>query len=929
MIIDYNNSQRYASLAGVWELALSEQHNKAGIINLPGTTDEAQKGELNNKRECEHLSRRYKFTGPAWYYKTISISPEQSTKNIELYLERTRLSTVWLDDREISSFESLSVPHRHKLGKLKAGEHRISICVNNDPEINIGGGHANSDQTQTNWNGILGDITLISTPDIALRQVRILSQVDDNSALVRTTFQNNTGKDCPCTLSFCAASFNSDASHSREKQVQVTIKPGQSEQQFTLEMGDDYLKWSEFTPNLYQLEATLKSEFGDDQIIAEFAMRDFRAEGTQFAINGLKTFLRGKHDACVFPVTGYAPMDLDSWLDYMKIMQEYGINHIRCHSWCLPEAAFRAADRLGLYLQPELPNWNCLLQAERKTKEDVILDGFGRSEDTSQKYDPNIKTDAEIYMAKEGLAILQEYGSYASFVMFALGNELAGNTTVMKRLVDKFRSTYTDKLYAQGSNNHFNDPELQPGDDYWSTFSVKKYEHDSLDHQVRASFSYANQANGGAINALVPGTEFDYSKAIEEIKLPIVGHETGQYQFFPDFDEMDKYTGVLEACNVEISQELMRKNGILEQWKDFNRATGRFASLLYKEDMEQGIRTPGFAGFQLLDLQDFPGQGTALIGILDAFMENKGHITPDEWRASCDQVTILGRFKRYTWHAGDKFTAAIQLANFGPTNITDSLNWEIVDENETVVVSGSKDINAPQGELTTISKIAVTLPDLQYSQCFSLNLSCGDIKNSYPLWVYTIPNESKQEVEIIRKLDQQLLDKIATGGNYLWMPDFEQIESISYGGLFMTDYWSFSMFKTICEGVGKEVSPGTMGMLIQNEHPALSGFPSDYHSNWQWRNVTVNSRPIRLAEIDSRLTPIVQPIDNMWRHEKLGLLFEFKLGKGNILCASTDFATFADHPENQALQNSLKHYINSENFNPNVEIKREQLARLV
>jgi hypothetical protein len=55
-------------------------------------------------------------------------------------------------------------------------------------------------------------------------------------------------------------------------------------------------------------------------------------------------------------------------------------------------------------------------------------------------------------------------------------------------------------------------------------------------------------------------------------------------------------------------------------------------ALCYKADIEAALRTKDFGGFQLLDLHDFPGQGTALVGVLDPFWGEKGYISPAEYK---------------------------------------------------------------------------------------------------------------------------------------------------------------------------------------------------------------------------------------------------------------------------------------------------------
>jgi len=112
------------------------------------------------------------------------------------------------------------------------------------------------------------------------------------------------------------------------------------------------------------------------------------------------------------------------------------------------------------------------------------------------------------------------------------------------------------------------------------------------------------------------------------------GHEIGQWTFFPNFAETKKYTGVLAAKNFDLVRDDLAAKHMLDLVPRFVDATGRHAVLLYKEEIEVLLRTHGHAGFALLDLHDYPGQGTALIGLLDPFWDSKGFVTPNSTGAT-------------------------------------------------------------------------------------------------------------------------------------------------------------------------------------------------------------------------------------------------------------------------------------------------------
>ena len=117
--------------------------------------------------------------------------------------------------------------------------------------------------------------------------------------------------------------------------------------------------------------------------------------------------------------------------------------------------------------------------------------------------------------------------------------------------------------------------------------------------------------------------------------------KSGEFEVTPDFREIPKYTGVLKARNLEIFQQRLKDANMLDLSHDFMRASGALAAICQREDIEAALRTPGFGGFQWLDIQDFPGQGTALVGMLNVFMESKGITTPEKWRQFCCETVPL------------------------------------------------------------------------------------------------------------------------------------------------------------------------------------------------------------------------------------------------------------------------------------------------
>ncbi len=896
------------NLAGQWRFALDV--NNAGIkdkwfektlddtIQLPGTTDENRKGTLNNARETSRLTRVYTFAGSAWYQRDINIPAEWSNKRITLFLERTKNSRIWVDGNGLGSQNSLVAPHIYSLGPLSTGRHQLTLRINNSEYPPIGDPHQNSDQTQTNWNGVIGKIELAAADPIYIDEVQVYPDVAAKTVKVRVSVINTIGLTANSTLTLKAS--KTQGTQQEVKPVSIHFpagdKPAVVEVNYPL--GDNAQYWDEFSPVLYRIAVSLDAssagkKYADNKEVV-FGLREFKAKGTQFNINGRTTFLRGKHDACVFPLTGYPPMTVEGWLKVFNIAKSYGINHYRFHTWCPPEAAFEAADQAGIYMEPELPNWA----------------NFG---------EPN----HDNFCLAEGERLLKTFGNHPSFVMLALGNELGGKQELMAPVVRQLRLLDSRHLYAQGTNNWFG--MVDPNDDFWVSWQVRW-------QKIRGSYA-AVDTPLGHIQIGPPGTDKDYTREIKGITVPVISTEIGQYQIYPGYREIDKYTGVLRARNFEIFRDRLKQNGMLDQADAFFRASGALAVLCYREDIEAALRTRGFGGFQLLDLQDFPGQGTALVGILDAFMDSKNLIEPALWRRFCCETVPLIRMSKYTWTAGETFNAKAQVANFGPSDINDAMCvWNLRNFQRGTTLSGQLPVqNISQGTLMSLGDINVPLKDIASPTKLTLMFAIIGTKfiNSYDIWVYPDKvDTSAGNVIISRKYDDATREALSVGKSVLLIPEANDLNN-SLPGMFAPDFWNYGMFKKLAEERKVPVAPGTLGILCDPNHPALTDFPTEFHSNWQWFNLLQNSRTIILDAMPAGYRPIVQVVDNLERAKKLGNVFEVKIGKGKLLVCSINLPAIQDKPEARQLLHSLLRYMNSDRFEPKTTIDDTTLGRIL
>ncbi len=862
-------------LAGQWRFSLDA--GKEGVqkeffnrdlpqrITLPGSTDQAHFGTANTaKPTLDGLYRRYIYEGPAWYQRDVDIPANWRGKHVTLFLERAHWVTrVWLDSNALGTQDSLIAPHVYDLGTaLAPGKHRLTICVDNTKKIDLGRFVSiNYEGTQTNWNGLIGRLELRAEDPVSIADVQVYPDAAHKLARVRVTLSNRTGQPVDGDLTISAT----PAIPAVKTKFSVTGEPAIVIVE--LPMGATVRLWDEFSPALY--EASIAMTAGGGKFTAStkvrFGMRDFATKGTQFTLNGRAIFLRGTLECAIFPRTGYPPADVPAWTRIYRILKSYGLNHLRFHSWTPPDAAFTAADQEGILLQVEGP------QANVPAGRDPARDSF---------------------LEQEMLRIVRTYGNHPSFVMLTPGNEFGGPMELITRWVDMLIKEDPRHLYSSASNNNLITPNRQ--------FTVS--------------------ARPRGIQG--PGTEIDFRDVMSKQDRPLVGHEIGQWTFYPNFAEIPKYTGVLAAKNFELVRGDLAAKHMLDLAPRIVQATGQQAVLLYKEEMEVLMRTPGHSGFALLDLHDYPGQGTALIGILDPFWDSKGFVTPEQHRRYAGPTVPLLRMPKRTYTADETFHGTVDLAHFGPADLQRAQpEWTIRDQRGRVIASGSLPaIAAPTGQLTALGSFDAPLGKAPAPAKLTVSVSLRGTAfvNDWDIWVYppaaTLP--APPDVFIARAWPEAA-QALEDGRKVLLFPSTVN-PAMSRPGKFLPVFWSSIWFPNR--------PPGTMGILCDPKHPALAQFPTDSYSNWQWYDLLQNSRTMILDGTPTNFRPIVQVLDNFERNGKLANLFEARVGKGRLLVSTIDLSS--NSPAAKQLLRSLQGYISSTSFHPSAELPASLLQSL-
>lgn len=848
-------------LSGQWQVKLDAEKQETmpqaypETMMLPGTTSAAGLGMPNPAKERGCLTDAYRFEGAVWFMRTFTAGNWTGEQTM-LTLERTRKTTVYLDGRPIGHQESLCTPHRYFLPPVHAGEHTLVIRVDNT-DYPTRGGHLTSPDTQSNWNGITGEISLTVA----------------HTLLTDLTVRPDLRRGCLRVHGHIIGAPDG---------VAGIVLPGQMEHLLPYRRGvldgECPLKgneafWDEAHPEIH----TISIDLDGDVYETTFGLRDVRTLGRRLLINGRETFLRGKVDNLLYPKTGYTPTDVASWMTILGIAKEYGINHYRYHTACPPDAAFTAADLLGVYMAPELPFWGTV------------------AEEGEEGYDERERD----FLFQEGFRILREYGHHPSFLWLSLGNELWGSKDVLNRMMRAYREADDTKLYSSGANNYQFVPDVL---DEENVFVGVRLGRERL---IRGSYAMCDAPQGivqttapeSVSNydaSIVPETlgqsgeagkvQIQYGTGVKEVDaqsadalipdVPVISHEVGQYVFYPDFSEISHYTGPLKPRNIEAMRENLERAGLYGEHEAFFRQTGYLAVDCYKREIETLLRSREVSGFQLLDLQDYTGQGTALVGVLNAMMENKGLISAEEWREFCAGTVVLGEFASFTGVMGEDIRFDVQISECDPEKQHTCIRCTLMD-GERELYACDVTPGARQGRLT--DAVSVTFPAECYRDAMQeritgltvvLTLADGT-RNHYPIWLIP-PVDIRITREGIEK-DGRMVAFVSAeekaDGAAIVVPSAEGQLPAEY----CTDFWCYPMFRSISESMGKPVPVGTMGLSIDTASPLLKRFAQEDYTTPVWYAILQTAHVQRLP---ADIHPAVQMIDNTERCARLGILYQ-------------------------------------------------------
>lgn len=848
--------------------------------------------EKENLRYPNNFQPQKHYVGVAWYQKELEIDGRLlKGEDVILFLERVHWeSTLWINGEKVGKQNSLTSPHVYHISPYIKGKNKLSVVlrIDNGPVVQMGtNAHSWGDQTMTAWNGVVGEMCIKVNDCIHVSDFQIFTNLKDRTARLDYKIQNSFKKNKEIILSNTIKSFNSKKEHIIPFADQcVKLVPGMNVLSFSVSLTDSVLLWDEYHPNLYKIETTLKEKDGILTFYTNsFGVREIQTSSNRFVLNGKEIYLRGNVLCGSFPMTGYASMDYDAWKRIMTIHKHYGLNHIRFHSWTPPEAAFKAADEVGIYLYPETNAW-----ASIESEEQVE------------------------FLLQEGINNLKYYGNHPSFLMLGMGNELSAKKEITTRFLKELKKD-ARRVYTGLANSIYS---ITPEYDFIVTREVRSTI--GWPPTPERSFFYRNS----------PSTNFLFGNPVK-YPFPLLTHEAGQHCSYPALDQMQKFTGTQIAGYIDIARKQLEERGMLHLWPYFVKASGMLQNMMYKHELEAYLRIPRHAGYEILQLEDFPGQGSALVGILDYFYDNKGYVTPYEFRRSCAPMSLMLKLPKFTWEEGETLKGEACFSNWGEKDLENALiNYTITNlEGKILLTRVFNPKSIIRGDAVSLGNLSLSLNGISKATKLKIfaYMQGTDLSNEWEVWVYPHSADTvKDNLKIVNGVDDIVVKRIMEGENLVIQLDKSHIRG-NMPPVFLPVYWT--QFDNM--GIAQ-----TMGILCNPEHAIFDLFPTEYHTNWQWYDLLRDAHPLIFDEYGMKkcwskdFIPTVQVIDGWKTNRKLGVLAEARLGKGKVVITSMNLTDNLDSRISaRQFRISLARYMNSSDFAPKCVISPEHIYNLL
>lgn len=930
--------QRTADLAGIWQVTFDE--GTVRDVRIPGTLDESGVGyegaltgdsgtpesdsddlrdllrqegllfedeeeqtEMQEDAGPSRCTRKYTYEGPIRISRTVKWT-ERPEHRVFLEVERARFLRLFVDETEVPYFSTptLITPHVFELTGLIHGEHLLTIVSDNSyrgmPREGILASNMASEDTQTNWNGLLG---------------RILLREERSSFIERLTVRTGSGK-ASCYMEIVTeepgtwqVSLHSNALV-KDYTRTVTLKRGTTAVVIEgLELRENAACWDEGKGLLYEMTADLA---GDRKTVL-FGIRDLQIdERGRITLNSRTVFLRGTTDFAVRPETGYLPATEESWEAVFGAFRDYGANFVRFASCCPPEAAFSVADRMGILIMAELSLADS-------------ADAF--SDDTSRAY-----------YRHELLKLLRVFGNHPSLAVVSFGSRIGlkgEGSEFARHLLELARRTDSSRFYAIGSGAKKEGRFTRDDGDVLCYSELDG----GMPEATRRMAVIA--ADLGACPILPDFSELDlFSGFIVPGHLLAMQKNMERAGLMSSWKRLIENSGenALLARRETVSRAFRnpRLSGVaLLSLQDFPGRDSALFGVLNSHmipkpfDFSDPKRFRTFFSDQVLSIElpaysyVYGSDFRALVTCINYSGEDS--LREVTWTLTGPDIIASGSFPPVNAPSGGRTVLGCIRAKLITETDRASME-EPLTETEEEPADFEELLKNPLAFLEQQLRLEEEEEKREETGipepvALTLTVRSGKFREDRPVYLYPpVLPVCPDDVFEADGISLDVLTILRSGGTvFLTPPATEEAlpgsEATGFSASLPRD----------------PVHPDTvttMGARIRKEHPVFRMFSTEDFSDLRWLRLMENSRAV---ELPRGVNPIIGELDSCRGTRKLGKLFEFRCLNGNVFFSCLGLKEKIHLPEGRNLLRSIYAYLDSYDFSPSDAVSLDELRSMI
>jgi beta-galactosidase len=651
-------------------------------IQVPGAWDAQGFGE-----ETEKL--RHNYVGKGWYRRHVTIPAEWQEKQVFVCFGGVyRSAKVWVDGKfagehlgYISDFE-FDITSFVEAGQ----ESEVVVLVDSEQRWSddaLQGCMDIIDHFFTSWGGIWGHVTVEGRSQAWLQDVFVQPHTAPGGCVVRAAVQGESSRATNIQVTVSDADGGVVVSNTRK------IAPGEPISA-DIELAGAQL-WTPETPYLYTARVVLLDSEGAtlDHVETRFGVRSIEVRGTDFYVNGVKYYLAGYGDDCVYPDTIAPPADKQFYVDRLRVARSYGFNYVRHHSHFVAPEYYEACDEVGMFVSPELP---------------IAYPRF---------YDRAHGKALELYKT-EWTAAIKRYRNHPSIFDWCMSNELWEGMPRVGEDLYRIAKELDSTRPVIDSDGLF-----QPG------FSDGTKDRSTLDF-LTVMFDILT----------TPLDNPEKFKTGTPLK-PMISHETGNYVHFPRFDEIDLFQTTFKPFWLTDARDRVAKAGLIEETPAWSAVSEQLYVQSHKMNIEALRKNPHISGYHWWLLQPWYCGSN---GLLDVHRRPIG-VAPDEIRCFNGPVVLLQDGITQTYRGGEPLQVTVQISNYSGGAIDNGrVACRLLRDGQEIDTGTLSVDSVPNGTIAMLDAVEFTLPDVSTPRRVTVEATLESERvrqsNHWTAWVY-------------------------------------------------------------------------------------------------------------------------------------------------------------------------------------------------